>query len=123
MCNRPDAGPRLLRPRPGHRQPGQRGHGSGETGGQQHRGQDVGDVGAVGGGAAEQGHASRDQQQTGQQHPVPAEPGHGPRGRPSISEWNDTLQRLTGWAERDRVYVAGARAAYDAGHRPESLDA
>lgn len=42
---------------------------------------------------------------------------------PVTHELHDTLQRLTDWAERNRVYVAEARAAYDAEHRPESLDA
>ncbi|MET8805274.1 helix-turn-helix domain-containing protein [Streptomyces sp. NPDC004546] len=42
---------------------------------------------------------------------------------PVAHELNDTLQRLTDWAERNRTYIAGARAAYDAEHRPELLDA
>ncbi|MFI6356598.1 winged helix-turn-helix transcriptional regulator [Streptomyces sp. NPDC050743] len=42
---------------------------------------------------------------------------------PVAHELNDTLQRLTDWAERNRMYIAGARAAYDAEHRPELLDA
>lgn len=42
---------------------------------------------------------------------------------PVAHELNDTLQRLTHWAERNRVYVAEARAAYDAEHQPELLDA
>ncbi|MEW2516219.1 helix-turn-helix domain-containing protein [Streptomyces sp. NPDC046870] len=42
---------------------------------------------------------------------------------PVAHELHDTLQRLTDWAERNRVYVAEARAAYDAEHRPDPLDA
>ncbi|QTE01825.1 winged helix-turn-helix transcriptional regulator [Streptomyces cyanogenus] len=42
---------------------------------------------------------------------------------PVAHELNDTLQQLTGWAERNRVHIAEARAAYDAEHRPELLDA
>ncbi|MEU6087226.1 helix-turn-helix domain-containing protein [Streptomyces sp. NPDC047085] len=42
---------------------------------------------------------------------------------PVALELHETLQRLTDWAERNRVYVAEARAAYDAEHRPELLDA
>ncbi|QHA09964.1 transcriptional regulator [Streptomyces broussonetiae] len=33
-----------------------------------------------------------------------------------------TLRRLTDWAEGNREYIARARAAYDAEHRPELLD-
>ncbi|MET9382666.1 helix-turn-helix domain-containing protein [Streptomyces sp. NPDC002928] len=36
---------------------------------------------------------------------------------------HETLQQLTDWAERNRVYIADARAAYDAEHNPELLDA
>jgi DNA-binding HxlR family transcriptional regulator len=42
---------------------------------------------------------------------------------PVALELHETLQRLTDWAERNRVYVAEARATYDAEHRPELLDA
>ncbi|MEV6837017.1 helix-turn-helix domain-containing protein [Streptomyces sp. NPDC051133] len=42
---------------------------------------------------------------------------------PVAHELHETLQRLTDWAERNRVYIAEARAAYDAEHRPEPLDA
>ncbi|ANP56474.1 HxlR family transcriptional regulator [Streptomyces griseochromogenes] len=38
-------------------------------------------------------------------------------------ELHETLRRLTDWAESNREYIAGARAAYDAEHRPELLDA
>ncbi|MEU5538358.1 helix-turn-helix domain-containing protein [Streptomyces sp. NPDC020362] len=38
-------------------------------------------------------------------------------------ELHETLQRLTDWAEHNRVYIAEARAAYDAEHQPELLDA
>ncbi|MEU2775841.1 helix-turn-helix domain-containing protein [Streptomyces sp. NPDC007162] len=37
-------------------------------------------------------------------------------------ELHEPLLRLTDWAERNRGYVAEARAAYDAEHRPELLD-
>ncbi|MEU1400965.1 helix-turn-helix domain-containing protein [Streptomyces sp. NPDC005728] len=42
---------------------------------------------------------------------------------PVAHELHETLQRLTDWAEHNRVYIAEARAAYDAEHRPEPLDA
>lgn len=42
---------------------------------------------------------------------------------PVAHELNDTLQRLTGWAEHNRGYIAEARAAYDAEHNPQPLDA
>ncbi|MFF4895337.1 winged helix-turn-helix transcriptional regulator [Streptomyces sp. NPDC001068] len=42
---------------------------------------------------------------------------------PVALELHATLSRLTDWAERNRGYVARARAAYDAEHRPELLDA
>jgi len=38
-------------------------------------------------------------------------------------ELHETLQRLTDWAEHNRVYIAESRAAYDAEHQPELLDA
>ncbi|WP_177235661.1 helix-turn-helix domain-containing protein [Streptomyces sp. MUSC 14] len=41
---------------------------------------------------------------------------------PVAKELNDTLRRLTDWAEHNREYIAGARAAYDAEHRPELPD-
>ncbi|MFJ3669089.1 winged helix-turn-helix transcriptional regulator [Streptomyces sp. NPDC090106] len=40
---------------------------------------------------------------------------------PVARELNETLQRLTDWSERNRVYIAEARAAYDAGR--ETADA
>lgn len=42
---------------------------------------------------------------------------------PAALELHETLLRLTDWAERNRVYIAEARAAYDAEHQPELLDA
>ena len=42
---------------------------------------------------------------------------------PVARELHETLQRLTDWAGRNRVYIAEARAAYDAEHQPELLDA
>ncbi|MEU2616808.1 winged helix-turn-helix transcriptional regulator [Streptomyces sp. NPDC054813] len=42
---------------------------------------------------------------------------------PVALELHETLQRLTDWAERNRGYIAQARAAYDAEHQPELLDA
>jgi DNA-binding HxlR family transcriptional regulator len=42
---------------------------------------------------------------------------------PVARELHETLQRLTDWAERNRVYIAEARAAYDTEHRPELVDA
>ncbi|MFE2099046.1 MULTISPECIES: helix-turn-helix domain-containing protein [unclassified Streptomyces] len=42
---------------------------------------------------------------------------------PVALELHETLQRLTDWAEHNRVYIAEARAAYDAEHQPELLDA
>ncbi|MEV7391203.1 MULTISPECIES: helix-turn-helix domain-containing protein [Streptomyces] len=42
---------------------------------------------------------------------------------PVAYELHETLQRLTDWAERNRGYIAQARAVYDAEHNPELLDA
>lgn len=42
---------------------------------------------------------------------------------PVAHESHDTLQRLTDRAGRNRVYVAEARAACDAEHRPDPFDA
>ncbi|GGJ34324.1 winged helix-turn-helix transcriptional regulator [Streptomyces brasiliensis] len=42
---------------------------------------------------------------------------------PVAQELHETLQRLTDWAERNRVYIAEARAAYDVERQPELLDA
>ncbi|MER7179172.1 helix-turn-helix domain-containing protein [Streptomyces hyaluromycini] len=42
---------------------------------------------------------------------------------PVALELHETLLRLTDWAERNRGYIAQARAAYDAEHQPELLDA
>lgn len=42
---------------------------------------------------------------------------------PVAMELHETLQRLTGWAERNRVYIAEARAAYDSEQEPEPVDA
>ncbi|OQR59517.1 transcriptional regulator [Streptomyces maremycinicus] len=36
-------------------------------------------------------------------------------------ELHETLQRLTNWAERNRVYIAEARAAYDAERETEPV--
>ncbi|MEU6511676.1 hypothetical protein [Streptomyces sp. NPDC046942] len=63
-----------------------------------------------------------------QQHPVTAVPGGRARGQaqhltPVAHELNDTLLRLAEWAAHNREYIAGARAACDAEHRPELLDA
>jgi DNA-binding HxlR family transcriptional regulator len=38
---------------------------------------------------------------------------------PVARELHETLQRLTDWAERNRVYIAQSRADYDEVHRPE----
>jgi DNA-binding HxlR family transcriptional regulator len=38
---------------------------------------------------------------------------------PAARELHETLQRLTDWAERNRVYIAESRAAYDTEHQPE----
>ncbi|PSK54519.1 hypothetical protein B0E38_03615 [Streptomyces sp. 111WW2] len=38
-------------------------------------------------------------------------------------ELHASLQQLTDWAERNRLYVAEAHAAYDTEHRPELTDA
>ncbi|WP_079155668.1 winged helix-turn-helix transcriptional regulator [Streptomyces ambofaciens] len=38
-------------------------------------------------------------------------------------ELYSSLRHLTDWAERNRVYIAEARAAYDTEHRPELVDA
>ncbi|MFE6336367.1 winged helix-turn-helix transcriptional regulator [Streptomyces sp. NPDC057798] len=37
-------------------------------------------------------------------------------------ELHETLQRLTDWAERNRVHIAESRAAYDAQREPELVD-
>ncbi|MER5409072.1 MULTISPECIES: helix-turn-helix domain-containing protein [unclassified Streptomyces] len=42
---------------------------------------------------------------------------------PVARELHVTLLSLTDWAERHRVTIAESRAAYDAQHRPELLDA
>jgi len=42
---------------------------------------------------------------------------------PVARELHETLQRLTDWAERNRVYIAESRAAYDTEHQPELTDA
>lgn len=42
---------------------------------------------------------------------------------PVARELHETLQRLTDWAERNRVYIREARAAYDAEHQPEPVGA
>ncbi|MFI9612378.1 winged helix-turn-helix transcriptional regulator [Streptomyces sp. NPDC052023] len=42
---------------------------------------------------------------------------------PVARELHETLQRLTDWAERNRVYIAEARASYDAEHDPELVGA
>ncbi|MGI5459173.1 winged helix-turn-helix transcriptional regulator [Streptomyces sp. CA-249302] len=39
---------------------------------------------------------------------------------PVARELHETLLRLTDWAERNRVYIAEARAAYDGERDPES---
>ncbi|MFC8519933.1 winged helix-turn-helix transcriptional regulator [Streptomyces sp. NPDC057257] len=39
---------------------------------------------------------------------------------PVARELHETLLRLTDWAERNRVYIAQARADYDAEREPES---
>ncbi|MBE8476778.1 winged helix-turn-helix transcriptional regulator [Streptomyces justiciae] len=41
---------------------------------------------------------------------------------PVATELHETLQRLTDWAERNRVYIAESRAAYDTEHQPELVD-
>ncbi|CAM5440309.1 MULTISPECIES: winged helix-turn-helix transcriptional regulator [Streptomyces] len=38
---------------------------------------------------------------------------------PVARELHETLQRLTDWAERNRVYIAESRAAYDVEHDKE----
>lgn len=40
---------------------------------------------------------------------------------PVARELHETLQRLTDWAERNRVYIAESRAAYDEEHTPEPV--
>lgn len=40
---------------------------------------------------------------------------------PVARELHETLQRLTDWAERNRVHIAEARAAYDAEREPEPV--
>lgn len=40
---------------------------------------------------------------------------------PVARELHETLQRLTDWAERNRVYIAESRAAYDAEREPVSV--
>ncbi|MDX3529153.1 helix-turn-helix domain-containing protein [Streptomyces sp. ID05-39B] len=42
---------------------------------------------------------------------------------PVARELHETLLRLTGWAERNRVYIAESRAAYDSEHDRELTDA
>ncbi|MET8782874.1 helix-turn-helix domain-containing protein [Streptomyces sp. NPDC004589] len=42
---------------------------------------------------------------------------------PMAQELHETLQRLTDWAERNRVHIAEARAAYDVEHHQEQLGA
>lgn len=42
---------------------------------------------------------------------------------PVARELHETLQRLTDWAERNRQYIAEARAAYDTEHNPDLADA
>ncbi|WP_078973493.1 winged helix-turn-helix transcriptional regulator [Streptomyces sp. MMG1533] len=42
---------------------------------------------------------------------------------PVARELHETLQRLTDWAERNRVYIAESRASYDTEHDPELVDA
>ncbi|MFD8814407.1 winged helix-turn-helix transcriptional regulator [Streptomyces sp. NPDC059627] len=42
---------------------------------------------------------------------------------PVAMELHETLLRLTDWAERNRGYIAQARADYDAEHQPDLLDA
>ncbi|MFF9132132.1 winged helix-turn-helix transcriptional regulator [Streptomyces sp. NPDC014806] len=42
---------------------------------------------------------------------------------PVARELHETLQRLTDWAERNRQYIAEARAAYDTEHTPDLVDA
>lgn len=39
---------------------------------------------------------------------------------PVARELHETLQRLTDWSERHRVYIAESRAAYDAAHDTEA---
>ncbi|MER5195174.1 winged helix-turn-helix transcriptional regulator [Streptomyces sp. NPDC002755] len=40
---------------------------------------------------------------------------------PVAQELHETLQRLTNWAERNRVYIAEARAAYDTERETEPV--
>ncbi|GGX03264.1 winged helix-turn-helix transcriptional regulator [Streptomyces chartreusis] len=40
---------------------------------------------------------------------------------PVARELHETLQRLTAWAERNRVYIAESRAAYDVEHDKEQV--
>jgi DNA-binding HxlR family transcriptional regulator len=40
---------------------------------------------------------------------------------PVARELHETLQRLTDWAERNRVYIAESRAAYDEEHDKEQV--
>ncbi|MFG2319258.1 winged helix-turn-helix transcriptional regulator [Streptomyces tendae] len=42
---------------------------------------------------------------------------------PVARELHASLRQLTDWAERNRLYVAEARAAYDIEHDPELTDA
>ncbi|WP_405867867.1 MULTISPECIES: winged helix-turn-helix transcriptional regulator [unclassified Streptomyces] len=42
---------------------------------------------------------------------------------PVARELHETLQRLTDWAERNRVYIAESRAAYDGEREPQPADA
>ncbi len=42
---------------------------------------------------------------------------------PVARELHESLRQQTDWAERNRLYIAEARAAYDTEHRPEPVDA
>ncbi|MFE2439747.1 hypothetical protein [Streptomyces sp. NPDC059409] len=42
---------------------------------------------------------------------------------PAARELHESPQQLTDWAERNRLYIAEARAAYDTEHCPEPVDA
>ncbi|MGW1721918.1 winged helix-turn-helix transcriptional regulator [Streptomyces sp. NPDC002306] len=41
---------------------------------------------------------------------------------PVALELHETLQRLTDWAERNRVHIAESRAAYDAAREPATTE-
>src|SRR3954447_1794496 len=60
----------------------------------------------------------RDGLVTGPVHPTVRPKGENDRARVA-GELHETLQRLTDWAERNRVYIAEARAEYDAEREPE----